>query len=254
MNATPGFVDVTGWSAHDVRRLGHMDDEDSAPAPRQRPRFAKRPTRVALDIPSSLAFAAACAAQRINAEYIKVDHLWKEDEVKKTANREIMEQLIAMPIAIRPEDYEQGVRVQEYFQALTFQIIKGRTLSDFQKKLLQIADSDRVTGKYELAVIASMPSSYERGVKSDAVAEKLSLARGGYLGNVGDKVTTGCSVMRSNYSQKWNVYFVTALTDDNQPVFFSYKQALPQGQRVTIAGTVKAQRDGQTQLNRVKII
>lgn len=254
MNATPGFVDVTGWSAQEVRRLGHMDDEDEAPAPYKRRTFSKRPARATLNIDTLLALAAAVAAQRINGEYIKADHFWKEGEVKKPANREIMEQLIALPAGIAPEDHEQAVRVREYFQALTFQIIKGRTLNDFQKKLLQIADSDRVTGKYELAVIASMPSSYERGVKRDAVAEHLSLARGGLLGAVGDKVTAQCSVMRSIYSQKWNVHFVTALTDNNQPVFFSYKQALTAGTRITISGTVKAHRDDQTQLNRVKII
>jgi hypothetical protein len=48
--------------------------------------------------------------------------------------------------------------------------------------------------------------------------------------------------------------FVTGITSDDQVVFFAYKSELPVGKMFDIYGTVKAQRDNTTQLNRVKVL
>jgi hypothetical protein len=61
-------------------------------------------------------------------------------------------------------------------------------------------------------------------------------------------------IVSANYSQNYNIYWITAVNDADQPVFFSYRNPLAAGDRFSIAGTVKGHRDGKTQLNRVKIV
>ena len=61
-------------------------------------------------------------------------------------------------------------------------------------------------------------------------------------------------IVSANYSQNYNIYWITAVNDADQPVFFSYRNPLVAGDRFSIAGTVKGHRDGKTQLNRVKIV
>jgi hypothetical protein len=71
---------------------------------------------------------------------------------------------------------------------------------------------------------------------------------------VGDKVTVNVDIVRCVFSQKWNTYYATAVTDKNETVFFSIREPLNTGTLLTLRGTVKAHRDGQTQLNRVAVV
>jgi hypothetical protein len=61
-------------------------------------------------------------------------------------------------------------------------------------------------------------------------------------------------VVSASYSQNFNIHWINAVNDADQPVFFSYRNPLTAGVRLTITGTVKGHRDGKTQLNRVKIV
>ena len=47
---------------------------------------------------------------------------------------------------------------------------------------------------------------------------------------------------------------MTAITSDDQPIFFSYSEKKEAGEKFSIKGTVKAHREDSTQLSRVKII
>ena len=67
-------------------------------------------------------------------------------------------------------------------------------------------------------------------------------------------IAVAVEIVKSNYSQQWNTWYATAVTADNSAVFFAYRQELAKGAKYTIVGTVKAHRDGSTQLNRVSII
>jgi hypothetical protein len=103
-------------------------------------------------------------------------------------------------------------------------------------------------------VIASLPSCYERAVKRDNANRKLEQARGGFIGSIGSKVKINVEVVRSVFSQQWGVFFVSGVTPEDQAVFFSYREAIPVGKLIIAEGTVKAHRDNNTQLNRVKVI
>jgi hypothetical protein len=113
---------------------------------------------------------------------------------------------------------------------------------------------DSVKHKLELAVIACLPQSQSRALERQAVQDRVRQTSGAVIGRPGDKVQLAVEVIKSNYSQQWNTWYTTAVTADNCAVFFAFRQELVKGATHTIRGTVKAHKDGSTQLNRVSII
>jgi hypothetical protein len=202
-------------------------------------------------------WAAACQAQRVNGAYVKLSVSSESDpSMDQKSNRQLVELLLADTTQITDEDREQAKTVRKYYQAFTFKILKGIKLSEFDNTAMLIANRDIIDSNYDVAVMASLPSCYERGVKRDGVDQRVKFATGGYIGNIGDKVTVTVEILKTMYSQKWNTNYVTGITSDDQAVFFAYNHIdnVEIGNTYTFFGTVKAQRDNSTQLNRVKVI
>ena len=208
-----------------------------------------------LNIPAENVWSAAVAAQRINGAYVKLSVLSESDpSMNCQSNRKIIESLLVDPAGITDEDREQGKKVRSFYQAFTFKILKGTRLSEFDNTAMLIANRDVIEGNYDVAVIASLPSCYERGVVRQTADQRVNFATGGFIGSIGGKVSVAIEVLKSIYSQKWMTHYITGITSDDQVVFFAYKSELPIGKMYDIYGTVKAQRDTTTQLNRVKVI
>jgi hypothetical protein len=200
-------------------------------------------------------WSAACAAQRINGSYVKLTMISESDpSLTKLSNRMLAMQLLTDPFSITDEDREQGKKVRAFYQALTFKILQGKKLNEFDNNAMVLSNRDVISSNYDFAVICSLPSCYERGVVRQSVDQRISFAKGGYISAVGNKVSATVEVLRCVHSQKWMTNFVTGITSDDQVVFFAYKSELPIGKMFDIYGTVKAQRDNTTQLNRVKVI
>lgn len=211
--------------------------------------------KLVLNFDADDVWSAACAAQRINGSYIKLCMISESDPATtKLSNRMIVEQLLADPFTITDEDREQGKKVRSFFQAFTFKILQGKALSEFNNTAMLIANRNVITSTYDVAVIASLPSSYERGMKQRTIEQRITFASGGFLGTVGAKASVAIEVLKSVYSMKWETNFITGITSDDQVVFFAYKIELEVGETYNICGNVKAQRDTTTQLNRVKVI
>ena len=201
-------------------------------------------------------WAAACQAQRVNGAYVKLSVLSESDpNMDRKSNRQIIELLLADTTQITDEDREQGKTVRKYYQGYTFKILKGIKLSEFDNTAMLISNRDVITGSYDIAVIASLPSGYERGVKRGNVDQRVKFATGGFIGKIGDKVTVTIEVLKTVYSQKWNTSYFTGITAEDQVVFFAYNHIdrLEVGNTYTLKGTVKIHRDNSTQLNRVKL-
>ena len=115
-------------------------------------------------------------------------------------------------------------------------------------------DFDTEKHKLELAVVACLPQSHARTLERQATQERVRQTSGDVIGTPGDKVRLDVEIIKSNYSQQWNTWYATGITQDNSAVFFAYRQELAKGAKHTIIGTVKAHRDGSTQLNRVSIV
>ena len=172
----------------------------------------------------------------------------------RKSNRQLVELLLSDTTQITDEDREQAKTVRKYYQAFTFKILKGIKLSEFDNTAMLIANRDIIESSYDVAVMASLPSCYERGVKRQTVDQRVNFATGGLIGQVGNKVSTSIEVLRSVFSHTYNVNFITGINSDDQVVFFAYKKELDVGKMYDIYGTVKGHRDNTTQLNRVKVI
>jgi hypothetical protein len=258
----PGFVDVTGWTSEQVRRLGHEDDSDQVPAqPRWRSQRSAAPAQVGYLITD--VWAAACHAQRINGAYVKQDE-WELPSESATAvqlkcksNRNVMMEALHNTFMITDEDRDAGEQCRKFIQNdLTFRALKNQ-LTDFDRNVMKItAVTDKfytVTHRLELATVACLPQSHQRALQRQAQQDRLNQTTATYIGAVGDKVTVDVEVVRCNFSQKWNIWYVTAITSRNEQVFFAVREERAAGTHITIRGTVKAHRDGSTQLNRVSV-
>ena len=205
---------------------------------------------VPLNLNADDVWASACMAQRLNQGYIKVS----EDAPAGQTNRNLVTKFLADITQITDEDREQGKLVRAFFQGYTFKILKGIKLSEFDNLAMLLSNRDIIDTNYDVAVITSLPSGYERGMKRQTVDQRISFAKGGLIGRVSEKVSVSIEVLKSFYSQQWNTNYITGITSDDQVLFFAFKQPLEVGKMYDLYGTVKAHRDNVTQLNRVKIL
>lgn len=259
----PGFVDVSNMTSEEVRRMGHADDYDAEP---YQPRRTWQPRAKPAGVKHSVdnVWGAAVAAQRINGSYVK-ETMYKVDPetssntvIDKRRNRDIMVDILANPAQLTVEDIAQGQECRKFLQNdITFRALKNK-LTEFDgsvSKVLAVTEEfDSAKHKLELAVVACLPQSHARSLERQAVQERVRQTSGDHVGQPGDKVQLDVEIIKSNYSQQWNTWYATAITADNSAVFFAYRQELAKGAKHTIQGTVKAHRDGSTQLNRVSII
>lgn len=260
----PGFVDVSNMTSEQVRRMGHADDYDDVDFQPRR-KFGYNP-QVRLDVAKytlSDVWAAACAADRINSGYFK-ENVWDHDlstgqgKIVKRKNRDIMMELLANPTLLTVDDIERGEYCRQFLQSdLTFRTLKGKT-GDFDtaiRKVLAVTGTfDGYHHKYELAIVACLPASVSRSEIRQNSETRVQFATGGLIGKVNDKVDLEVEVLNSNFSKQYNIYWVRAITAEDQAVFFSSKESYDPGTHLSIKGTVKAHKDNLTQLNRVKVL
>ena len=254
-----GFVDVSNMTSQEIKRLGQMDDDYETPRQTWKPKA--KPTGAKHSVDN--VWGAACAAQRMNGSYVKeTQHRFDEDRntmvVERLRNRDVMSDILANPALLTVEDIAQGQECRKFLQQdITFRGLKGR-LTEFDtviSKVIAIAEEfDSAKHKYELSVVASLPANHQRSLSRQEIDSRVRQAAGGYVGAVDAKIQMDVEVVSANYSHTYNIFWVTAITADNQAVFFSYKSKLTTGSWIQIKGTVKAHRDGKTQLNRVKIV
>jgi hypothetical protein len=200
-------------------------------------------------------WAAACQAQQVNGSYVKLSALTENQLTSGVrSNRELIVSLMEDTTKITDENHEQGLKVRQYYQGLTFKVLKGIKLNDFDNNVMLISNRDVINENFDLAVIASLPNSYVRAVERDNVDQRIKFATGGYISKPGLKATLiKLEVLKSIFSHKYNVNFITGITPADEVVFFSYKENIPVGQNIIVNGTVKTHRDNSTQLNRVKL-
>jgi hypothetical protein len=255
------FVDVTNMTARDVQRLGHEDDTGPV-----QPKWTSRRSAGGGHRGYSVSdvWGAACHAQRINDTYIKEDHWeWPSEsatamQLKRKSNRNIMMEALENPFMITDEDRVAGEACLKFISNdMTFRALQNK-LTDFDRSVMKItAVTDRFfpqNHRLELATVACLPNSHERALKRIQEQDRLNQTTGAYIGTVGTRVTVNIEVVRCMFSQKWNRWYASGITESNEQVFFANRENYTPGTRLTVQGTVKAHRDGQTQLSRVRML
>jgi len=227
--------------------------------PKVRPSFKpSKPRADAQTWPAEVIWGAAAYAQRINGAYVKEDRIEIVDEapvVTARSSKVIMRDAIADQSLISQEDLAIGRDARDWHKKnLLVKALKTQ-LNDFEQTVARVAGMDEFAEnqRLEIAITASQIQSF---IVNRQVAEAMSRVdtTAGHVGAVGAKVTCAIEVVRSVYSQNYNCFFVTGITEQNQPVFFSYRGQLQAGVKITVQGAVKAHRNDSTQLNRVKVI
>lgn len=247
-----GFVDVSNMSANEIKRLGQMDDDVGYRNPyayRKPAPSWKAPT---INYKAEDVWAASWQAYVTNGkQYIKAI---MPDVPNHKTNRMIVEELLADTTQITQESRDASEAMRRYFMGLTFKMIEGKKLSDFMQGAYDAACKSEIKTKFELAIVASLPATYEKSAKRDDVDRRINFARGGYVSDIGEKVTLNIEVLKSVWSQKWNTWYITGINSEDQVVFFACKESFDIGTHLTITGVVKGTRDNSTQLNRVKVL
>ena len=259
----PGFVDVSNMTAREVRMMDHAADYDEPEGYQPRRQWKPRAKPEGIKHSVDNVWGAAVAAQRMNGSYVK-ETVYRLDKntgvtvVDYRRNRDIMVDILENPAVLTVEDIAQGQECRKFLQNdITFRALKNK-LTEFDsavsKVLAVTEDFDTVKHKYELAVVACLPQSHTRSLAREANQARIQQTSGEYIGQVKDKVTLNVEIIRCVFSQNWNTWFATAITQNNQAVFFSIRESHDAGTHLTIRGTVKAHKDGSTQLNRVSIL
>lgn len=217
--------------------------------------FARKSAKNTVTYSANDVWAVACKAQRLNKEYIK----FVPEGSKKETNREIMYRLLEEGSKhLTVADKNEGVKVRQHYQAMTFKLLTDDYVSEFDKTAMSIADKDLLDSKLDIAIIASLPSAYIRSnvrkVQDQTVAQATTDKM---VGKIKDRVDLKVTVLKSFLSHKWSCYFITAVTEDEEVVFFGSSKINPKiGDSLDIRGTVKSHRSDEngmvTQLNRVQ--
>jgi hypothetical protein len=259
----PGFVDVSNMTAREVRMMDHAADYDEPAGYQPRRQWKSRAKPEGIKHSVDNVWGAAVAAQRMNGSYVKettyiLDMDRNVSVVDKRRNRDIMVEILENPALLTVEDIAQGQECRRYLQNdITFRALKNR-LTEFDgsvSKVLAVTEEfDTLKHKLELAVVACLPQSQARAQAREATQERVRQTSGNLIGTPSEKVTCNVEVVKCVFSQNWNTWYATAITQDNDAVFFSIRESYDAGTHLTIRGTVKAHRDGVTQLNRVSVI
>jgi hypothetical protein len=198
-------------------------------------------------------FAAASAAYRVNGGYLKYSETNDQAGTSKIANKVLIHSFLKGDFDIREQDREQGEKVMQHCRSLTFKLLTDKRLSDFEQNMLSIVEKETTDSNYEIAIVSSLPASYDRAQVRSTIEVRLRDAES-LDGLVGDKVSISAEVVKCYFSDQWGTHFVTAITNDNKQVFFAYRNKLEVGSNFTAEGKIKAQRDNSTQLNYVKMV
>ena len=206
-------------------------------------------------------WGAAAYADRVNGGEYRKEPEYRvladgriTDEVVRQANKIHMWDAITDASRITPADMETGRLALDYVRkSLVIKGLKG-TLSEFDQALSHVVEMEQfLTGadRYEIALVTSQIRAWREGTRMEAVLADVDRTP---VAAVGERVQLNVQVVKAVYSTNYNVYFITAKTDSNQMVFFSYREKLPVGDRREIKGAVKAHRTDATQLNRVRVV
>jgi hypothetical protein len=203
-------------------------------------------------VDADLVWSAACAAYRINGGYFKEPETIGDQVIRHT-NRAVVRQALDNPSLIDDADRELALNCRQHLaSSVTMQALKSE-LGEWARITARVCGLDTVTSLYDFSIITAMPHSYVKQLKKESVDARL--ARCDQLTEkLGNKVELAVEIVRNNYSAKYNTWFVSAVTADNQAVYFAYREEIPPESNLNIRGTVKRHSDRSTQLNRVKIV
>jgi len=214
-------------------------------------------------IPAERVWAAIALAWRVVGNQYLAEPLvvyGNQGEVLSTTppNKVLVRQILTneSEYRITAADQEKGAEFRQQINALSFAVLMGRRLNSFLTNLVELAQKDEVdlNDRFAVGVLSCAPKTAIAEHTRAMQDQRLAFANTKHLGKVGERVNIQVEVIKSVYSQQWNTYYITAISETDQAVWFAYRKPIELGTKISIAGTVKRLADnGQTQLSRVTV-
>lgn len=207
------------------------------------------------EYPLKTVLELACAAQRVNKDYIKVTSPVYSDDNKLMAykwdNKLLMlttldptrfkpsdDQLMPPLLCTNKEDAELAEEIRKYYRRLMFSAIQGE--NEFQTEVNALLNSENIPLN-RFGFIACLPSVYARDFGRNQLEKKIKTAEEGWLGGIGEiLLDKDCEVLVCLRSKNFEAFNVDAIID-NKMVSWMSKYELKIGPAVIVKAKVKDQ-------------
>lgn len=224
------------------------------------------------EYPLQTVLELACAAQRVNKDYIKfTESIFTDDAVfvgYKWGNKQLMlttldpNTVTGVATPERPpllctnlEDRELANDIQKYYRRLLFNAVAGD--NEFHTTLNSLLNSPTVPTNM-FGYVACLPHVYRKDVARKTFEKTINSLDEGYLGIVGGTLEDkDCEIVQSVRSKNYDAWNITAIIDNKLASWMS-KTDLHPGACVVVRARIKdlgknwkTQQD-ETRLNYVK--
>jgi hypothetical protein len=217
----------------------------------------------------------ACAAQRLNNEYVKETTPIYSDDSKIMSYKWANKMLVIL--SFQPENYKKSyegepnpplLRVNEddtelteeiikYFRRLMFAAVQGE--NEFLTEVNALLNAETITAS-KFGFIACLPSVYKRDYAQNKIKKLAKTVDQSYLGLIGENILDkDCEVLGSQRSKNFDAWNIDAIID-NKMVSWMSKADLKLGPCVVIKAKVKdhskhwKHENPVTRLNYVKVM
>ena len=207
---------------------------------------AKRPAQASFMFNADDVWAAAAAAMRVNGAYLKepqfqavIDAEGYQSMVQtKEANKAMVRKMLDANQSWQEEDATRGATARAYWQAQLMKIVGG-TANDFEQTAISISNKEQIETAYDVAVIASLIASAERGLARETINEVKLSTDSKHQGTVGaPMVLTNAEVVACGPQSDFGKYRVDVKCEGNLYTWWSSK-TYKSGDWVTVKGKVK---------------
>ena len=154
---------------------------------------------------------------------------------------------------------ELADKMKEHFAGWLFKSLTGAN-NNFVGNVVDIIQKSECS-YYDVAIMASLPSTYERELKAEKTNEEsFALAKtSDYQYNIGKRYTIPVKIMQKIWSRNYASWIFTATDGNNLLRFWSKNDLAKESESVIIVGTVKThglskQGIKETTFNRVKVV
>ena len=204
------------------------------------------------EFPMQQVLELACAAQRVNGEYLKeAEGVYGSDGVymytKQTNKMQMLCTLLPnnwtadpkdapMPLKILQEDIDLAVGIKKHFRKFMFAAIQGE--NEFQTNVNAILSSATVQTN-QFGYVACLPSVYVRDVAQTKVKRAASQTEEGYLAEIGSTVKDlDAEIISSVKSKNFEGYNIDAIISNKMASWLN-KTDLALGPCVVVKAKVK---------------
>ena len=204
------------------------------------------------EFPTQQILELACAAQRVNGEYLKeAEGVYSSDGVymyTKQTNKMLMLCTLdhtiwtadpkdaPMPLKALPEDVSLAEEIRTYYKRLLFAAIEGE--NDFQTSINSFLSADNIETK-NFGYIACLPSVYARDKVQNKVKKAARTVEEGFLGDIGSTLKDlDAEILSSVKSKNFEGYNIDAIINNRMASWLN-KTNLNLGACVIVKAKIK---------------